>query len=281
MPDRHLPTLAVLGALVFAVPSLMAQEPENNETRTRIDLESLGIAQTQVTIALRNENRMSRFRATILAIEGRDLTLMSAAHCLDGEDVETKVHFGSGGEYPFEATIRSVVRNPNYQPNVVTLSPGNDNEVVRLEVAKESAADERFADLRPATLSEWPIPERAGQTIGLLTIDQTQHTHVLVASNHSSPLWLEWGPRFKPLPGDSGSGVFVLKRGEDGKPQPLLIGTVIVRGPVGGGASLVWGKAPWVARSLPEDPAEGEDANPDEPPPPPTAAPETSPGERP
>jgi len=75
--------------------------------------------------------------------------------------------------------------------------------------------------------------------------------HAVRAGNYSNPRWLEWGPAYRPIPGDSGGGVFVVREGPDGRPRPILIGIIVGRDDKGGGASLVSLDQRWLAEALP------------------------------
>ena len=87
-----------------------------------------------------------------------------------------------------------------------------------------------------------PVPEPAGGRAVVVTIDQKDKERVVRAANYSNPRWLEWGGAYRPIPGDSGSGVFVRRKEADGSETLVLIGNVVVRSEKGGGAGL-WSAA--------------------------------------
>ena len=88
-------------------------------------------------------------------------------------------------------------------------------------------------------------------------VDQFGEAHVVKGGNYSNPRWLEWGPAYRPVGGDSGSGVFVLRRKPDGTIVPILVGVVVDRSERGGGASLVHPKDKWVQAATEAGQAQG------------------------
>ena len=82
-------------------------------------------------------------------------------------------------------------------------------------------------------------------------IDQKGVEHLVKAGNYSNPRLLEWGSSYKPIPGDSGSGVFVMSGGTNGQqPRPILIGIIVSSDDRGGMASLISREMRWVADEL-------------------------------
>jgi hypothetical protein len=82
-------------------------------------------------------------------------------------------------------------------------------------------------------------------------IDGRGVEHALRAGNYANPRWLEWGPDYRPVPGDSGGGVFALVRGSDQSVRPVLIGVIVGQSGPGGGASLISLQQAWLAKALP------------------------------
>ena len=131
-------------------------------------------------------------------------------------------------------------------------APGADNAVVRLRVEPPAVHSDDYRALAIIdVLADRPIPGPAGQTLPVHAFDAQGTEHAVRAGNYSNPRWLEWGPSYRPIPGDSGGGVFFLRRGTDGGSRPVLIGVVVERSDRGGGASLISRQQRWLAEALP------------------------------
>jgi hypothetical protein len=243
-------TALVVAALVAAGGRVAGQE--------RAKAEAAGeeppprIEQTQVAISKQDGRQQARFRATVVAKAKDGLTLLTAGHCLGPDDVGRTVRVGRG-DGGLDARVVRVVRNPYYRPAATGDVPGADNAVVVLRV--DPKGDRQAAllrDLRPVELVDRPLPDPAGQVVPAHTIDQFDREHVVRGGNYSNPRWLEWGPDFFPVPGDSGSGLFVARRTRSGRPRPLLIGVVVVRSDRGGGGSLFSRNDRWLVEALAE-----------------------------
>jgi hypothetical protein len=63
-----------------------------------------------------------------------------------------------------------------------------------------------------------------------------------------NPKWLAWGRAYRPRPGDSGAGVFLLDQAS-AQPRPVLIGNVVASDDAGGIAAL-FSRAEFPALSL-------------------------------
>jgi len=112
------------------------------------------------------------------------------------------------------------------------------------------------AALRVAEISAWATPDRDGGAIVVQCLDQHGKGQTAKGGNYSNPRWLEWGPAYRPIPGDSGSGVFVMRKKADGTIAPVLVGAVVDRSERGGGASLVSLKDEWLRAAIqPRQPA--------------------------
>jgi hypothetical protein len=210
------------------------------------------IRPTQLAAQLNDGRGFVRFRATALRLDGRGLLLLTAAHCLSRDDEGRAIRL-SQGERAVDGLIRAVVHNPYYDQAPPGASPGADNALVLIE--PRPADDDQRAlvdDLRRVRveLSPEPVPNREGQIVQVYAIDQFEQAHALRAGNFLNPRWLEWGPLYQPVPGDSGSGVFVYRRDAEGRPRPVLIGVITDRSPRGGGASLVSKRQRWIAETL-------------------------------
>ncbi len=241
--------------------------------------ETPGLLATQVTISIERDGVGRRFRATVMAIRGDTLTVLTAAHCLSDADEGGPALLMPGGGEVVEGTVLAVVRNPSYRevrepapaPDPGRSAkgqaatppprrraaparelPGPDNAVAKVRLKPASQAAEaalRSVKAAPA-LSARTYPGPGGQTVAVRLIDGHGVEHSVRAGNHGNPRWLEWGPGYKPIPGDSGGGVFVLHAGADGKAMPILVGVIVGNDERGGGASLVAREYPWIAQEL-------------------------------
>ncbi len=226
-----------------------AQEKEQAPPKVP-DWKALGVEPTQLTLVLDEKNLESRFRASVLASQDNRLTVLTAAHALAAKDQGQVIHLRQG-QQSIDARVVEVIQNPDYTVSPYHDSPGADNAVARLQVLSEGEEAKSFLDgLRIVKVTPWPIPDRLGQTVGIVTQDQFGKFHLVRAANFSNPFWLEWGPSYRPIPGDSGGGVFTVIKGKDGALQTILIGVVVVRSEVGGGASVVSRRYPWLDKAV-------------------------------
>jgi Trypsin len=246
---RSLSRLFLVG-LSLACPS--AIRAQQTEAPALSSPETPGLRATQVTLAIEKDRKRRQFRATIMARKDDTLTVLTAAHCISNGDENGPVLLLIEGEV-MEGTVLSVVRNPGYRTNQTREIPGPDNAIARLRFKlANKAAIESFETLKPApALSARSYPGPSGQTVSVRMIDGHGVEHAVKAGNYSNPRWLEWGPAYKPIPGDSGGGVFVMHAGADGQPRPILIGIIVGRDDRGGGASLVSREMRWIADELP------------------------------
>ncbi len=215
------------------------------------DRASSGIGESQVTILLRvMRDARFQFQATVIAKRGRVLVAVTAAHCLAAAEAGKSVQILCG-ESVLRGRIGKVSRNPAYQEPRFPQLMGTDNAIVSLHVDPDGE-DEAGAleGIRAAGVATGPIPSPAGQRVVVHIPDQNGEEHVIPAGNFSNPKMLTWGPKFHPVGGDSGSGVFVLRDVPGAKPAPILIGVVVGPDDRGGGASLINGRTAWVKKSL-------------------------------
>ncbi len=214
--------------------------------------ETPGLRATQVTVIIEKDRKRRQFRATVMARQEEVLTILTAAHCLSDDDEAGPALLLIDREV-VEGKVLSVVRNPSYRIGQAHEIPGPDNAVARLRFTPANkAAAEAFESLHPAhALAARSYPGPGGQTVSVRMIDGHGVEHAVRAGNYSNPRWLEWGPAYKPIPGDSGGGVFVMHPGADGQPRPILIGIIVGRDDRGGGASLVSRDMRWIAQELP------------------------------
>ena len=215
------------------------------------DRASSGIGESQVTILLRGtRDARFQFQATVIAKRGRVLVAVTAAHCLAAAEAGGPV-FIRRGDSILRGRIGKVSRNPAYQEPRFPQLMGTDNAIVSLDVAPDGE-DEAGAleGIRAVGVATGPIPSSEGQRVVVHIPDQYGEEHVIPAGNYSNPKILTWGPKFHPVGGDSGSGVFVLRDVPGAKPAPILIGVVVGSDERGGGASLIHARHPWVVQSL-------------------------------
>ena len=208
---------------------------------------------TQVTMTIERDGRQRRFRATIVGKKDLEITLFTAAHCLVESDIEGPAHLITADNEVLEASVLSVIRNPAYRNRTPNEIRGTDNAItrVRLKAPTNSAASRALDQLRPVeALPSRPYPSPGGQTIAVRMIDAKGVEHALKAGNHRNPRYLEWGPSYKPIPGDSGGGVFVIREIPNARPQAILIGTIVGQDERGGAASLVSHEMKWVEDAL-------------------------------
>ena len=243
----------MISNLKFAIPCALCAFvvnplPSRSAERTTPDLGS-----TQVSVTIIKGSTRRQFRATVMAKGDGTLTLLTAAHCMMPGDAGGPAILTLGAE-AIEGTVLEVVRNPSYRAGLDQQeAPGADNAVAQIRIKPGNAPEaEALEALRPApALTVHPVPAPSGQVVEIHAFDAKGREHAVRAGNFSNHRWLEWGPAYRPIPGDSGGGVFVFRRAPDGHPRPVLIGVVVDRSDTGGGASLVSREQPWLARALP------------------------------
>lgn len=233
----------VLGWLLLTLGAL-GQEPAED----RKPLEPPGFWPSQLKLSGETSLGPVHFRATVLGKDAGSLLLLTAAHCLAPKDAGRTLQVTQGVS-TFKFRVRAVARNPAFgSAPVGTEIPGADNALVVLDRGSEDKAVSAWIEqLEPAQLAADPVPRPNGQMIGISTIDQFEKAHTVRAGNYSNPRWLEWGSAYRPIPGDSGSGVFTYQQREGGPPEPILIGVVTDRSLRGGGASIVSRSDGWLA----------------------------------
>jgi len=214
--------------------------------------ETPGLRATQVTIAIDRDGTRRQFRATVMASKDDTITVLTAAHCISEADQAGPALLLLDGVEALDGTVLSAVRNPSYRALPGREIPGPDNAVALLRFRPNTGpADRAFRAIRPAqSLAATTFPGPSGQAVAVRMIDARGVEHAVRAGNFSNPRWLEWGPAYKPIPGDSGGGVFVLRPGADGRPRPILIGIIVGRDDKGGGASLVARDMRWIIDAL-------------------------------
>lgn len=213
------------------------------------------IAQTQLTLRV----GPVQGQATVVRVDGKTLTVVTAAHVLAtgdvGKDVLVRQH-----DRTLKGRVVAVTRNPAFRPVRSRRSPGPSNpgtigvdtEVASIEVEPRGGDERRaFEKIRPADLTTRRVPGSPGQIVWVHIQDQFGEEHVVRAGNHLNSQCLAWGRRgYDARPGDSGSGVFVMRETAQGGSRPLLIGNVAQTDGRGGIASLAHRDAPWLAKAL-------------------------------
>jgi hypothetical protein len=214
--------------------------------------ETPGLKASQVTVTLQKEGKQLRFRATVMARKDDELTILTAAHCMAEDDKDRPITLLIDHEM-LKGTVLSIVRNPSYRSMKNAEIPGADNAIARLRMVRPTSesAVKALDGIKPAqVLAARSYPSADGQTISVHLIDGQGVEHALKAGNHRNPRYLEWGPSYRPIPGDSGGGVFVLRILPEGDPQPILIGIIVGRDDRGGAASLISREMGWISEEL-------------------------------
>ena len=252
---KEVPVASIFARVLMAGLALAAvgPAPAQDEPKASAADETPGLRASQISVAIMPAKGRGRmFRATVMGRKDDVLTVLTAAHCLSSDDAARKVRLILDGESA-EGTVVSVVRNPAYRPNSDREVPGADNAVARIRFKPETkSATEAIEALRPAVgIASRAYPGPAGQTVLVRMIDQKGVEHALKAGNYSNPRLLEWGPSYKPIPGDSGGGVFVMSGGSAGRPpRPVLIGIIVSTDARGGMASLISREMRWIVDEL-------------------------------
>ncbi len=205
------------------------------------------IRETQVTLQIDQAKKRVQLQATVIARDADSVTLLTAAHGIAPDDRGAQVRLKRGDLW-ISGRVERVHRNPFYRPSATGDIPGADNAVTRISLDVGGTLEP--ASLRTAEITPWATPARDGGAIVVQCLDQNGRGQAAKGGNYSNPRWLEWGPAYRPIPGDSGSGVFVLRKKADGSVAPVLVGAVVDRSERGGGASLVSLKDAWLREAL-------------------------------
>lgn len=245
--------------MMTALTALLILAAPGDETRVYVD----AIRETQVTITVDQGNRRTQLQATVIWRDGDAVTLLTAAHGIAPGDVGAQVRLRRGDKW-VSGRVERVAQNPFYRPAGSGDIPGADNAFTRIRLDDGGTLDP--AAFKNAELTGWATPENEGNAVTVLSIDQFGKHHLVRGGNYSNPRWLEWGPIYRPIPGDSGSGVFVIRKKPDGSVAPVLIGAVVDRSDQGGGASLIHASDGWIrelfAPPAAASPAAGSSARP-------------------
>jgi hypothetical protein len=202
-----------------------------------------GVRETQITLSMERGGKRTQLQGTVIAKEDGILTVLTAAHGLGPRDVGGVIRLKQG-DGAATGRVEKADRNPFYRPPPTSDIPGADNAILHVRLDEGGSLD--ATKLRTAEVAGWAIPEPNGQLVTVQMIDQFGTGHMVKGGNYSNPRWLEWGPAYRPVGGDSGSGVFVLRKKPDGTIGPILVGVVVDRSERGGGASLIHAKDKWV-----------------------------------
>lgn len=224
----------------------------------------LDISATQLTLRL----GPIQGRATVIGVAGDTLTVLTAAHFLTGDNAtgKTVVIRRPGGDLC--GRVVAVSANPRFKagrsdkprdsPALGTI--GVDTSIAFIKVNPLDANDRRVFDaIKPAELTRHLVPAGRDQIVSVHIVDQFDEEHVVRAGNHLNPKCLAWGRGgYDTRPGDSGSGVFIVRWTPEGTPRALLIGTVSQTDDRGGIASLAYRDDPWVLKAIENQRTEGD-----------------------
>jgi hypothetical protein len=135
---------------------------------------------------------------------------------------------------------------------------GVDTAIVAIAVGLHDEVDRQvFRRIKAVDMTPQATPSRPDQILPVRIVDQFGEEHVLRAGNHLNPKSLAWGRGgFDTRPGDSGAGVFLVRRTPAGEPLPVLIGVVSQSDERGGKASLIHRDEPWIEGTLAQQPAQ-------------------------
>jgi hypothetical protein len=215
-----------------------------------------GIVETQLTLRL---NPMQG-RATVIEISDQTLTIVTAAHFLAADDVGKPIQIHHDGN--LTGRLVAVARNPGFHPirsratdeEMAFGTLGVDTAVAVITLDLRSDAERRvFEKIRAADMTLMPVPNVPNQILTVNIVDQNDEEHVVRAGNHLNPKCLAWGRRnYDTQRGDSGAGVFVMRKTSEGETVPVLIGNVSQTDDRGGIASLASRGEQWVNQALTE-----------------------------
>ncbi|MDR3633554.1 MAG: hypothetical protein P4L84_06940, partial [Isosphaeraceae bacterium] len=223
------------------------------------DHDAAPIADTQLTLRVER----AKGQATVIAVAGERLTVVTAAHFLSRNDVDHIVQIQRGEEV-VPGHIVAVVRNPSFQlvpargsSESAARTLGVDTAFAVIKAGPRSEQERRvLRTVRAADLTTSPFPAGGGQVLPVHIVDQFGVEHVVRAGNHLNPKCLAWGrATYVPQHGDSGAGVFVVRKTPEGELRPVLIGNVSQTDDRGGIASLTHRSAPWVGHALDPKPS--------------------------
>jgi hypothetical protein len=205
------------------------------------------IRQTQVTLVveLSKPTRVLKFRGTVVEKQGRNLTILTAGHAIADLTAELSRVTAMTERGDFSVELRSWSLNPAYSPRSRSDIPGADHALLRVRAEDRAEAQKVVDRLEVAEITPERIPDGRGEVVAIWVVDQFRELHRLRAGNFSNPLWLEWGPVYKPVPGDSGSGIFAAIPREDRTLRPVLIGVVTDRASRGGGGGSLVTRRVW------------------------------------
>lgn len=255
---RRIILLSVLLLIAWRFSALASPPADRSDSR---------IADSQLTL----RTGRTQGQATVIAAADDRLTVLTVAHFLSENDVARAVTIRRR-DLTVNARIAEVARNPHFglgrpgpQRELAANTIGVDTAVAVLRVEPHNDRERRLlTEIRPVDLTVSPFPAGPNQIVSVHIVDQFGDVHAVRAGNHLNPKCLAWGAKtYTPKRGDSGAGVFVLRKSDDGELRPLLIGSVCQADARGGIASLAFRSAPWIERTLhsarTEQPAQGQD----------------------
>lgn len=251
MTDIKLLRLSAICACLWPTAGrVVADDPAPKPATDR-----LPIVATQLTLRLAPVEG----RATVIAIADDTLTVVTAAHFLTAEGVGKAIVIEQHKGHLI-GRVAAIARNPNFRPiksrNSAAISTegtvGVDSALAVIKVDLRDEAERlAFSKIKAADLTTRRIPGSSGQVIPVRIVDQDGNEHVVRAGNHLNPRCLAWGRQnYEARPGDSGAGVFIIRKLPEGEPMPILIGCVSQTDDRGAIASLVHRDEAWIEDAL-------------------------------
>lgn len=209
------------------------------------------IADTQLTV----RQGRKQYRASVVGKRADTLTFVTAAHCISVADAATPLTIHQGDRM-LAGRVVAIAQNPDYRP-IAARGPNSsavrgvlsvDTAVATIRVSLRNDRDvQTFAAIEPAELIAQAPTGGASRTFIVHIIDQDDAEHVVKAGNHLNPKCLAWGRNgYRPVPGDSGAGVFYVPATSEGAQHPLLIGNVALADDRGGFAPLLGRNLAWI-----------------------------------
>ena len=250
--------MLAFGVLCVGLTFICPQEPMVHKSVAEA---ISALESSQLTVLINDARGEVRFRATLIGRGDGTVQLLTAAHCLSPDD-ESRLLTLRQGENTCSGLVESVVQNPNYDAGNPRSIPGADNAFASIVLKPEKPDGCDWLKRLPlASVAANPTPGPSGSIVSVYALDQKDELHVVRAGNYSNPRWLEWGDAYRPIPGDSGSGVFIVSRIDENRYETSLVGVVTDRSMLGGGASIVFLRMRWLADAIFPEKPEG-DANP-------------------
>ena len=226
---------------------VIAEDPPERPTAPEIP-------QTQLTLRL----NPLQGRATVVAIAEQTLTIVTAAHFLSPEDAGRTILIQ--GEGALRGRLEAVTRNPGFQPlrsrttdvptAVGTLGVDTAVALIKVDLRRENERRRvrqdplRRMDQGPPAETLRPDPERAHR-------GSVRSGARRPGGQSPEPAMSRLGRQnYDTQRGDSGSGVFLMRKTPEGQSLPILIGNVSQTDERGGLASLAHRNEYWIVRAM-------------------------------